>query len=157
MVGRMPEAADLDLPTLVSLAGTAANEHLLDLLHRAGFEGIRISHGYVIQHLIESQPTIGELAERLGVTQQAVSKTIAELEGLGYVSRWKDDFDSRVRRVGLTDRGRAMLAQSRADRAELDKAVGSDLSEAKRVLVRLLEETGSLEAIVTRTALPPSD
>jgi len=147
----------IDLPTLVSLAATAANTHLLDQLHKAGFDGIRVSHGYVIQHLVEGEPTIGELADRLGVTQQAVSKTVAELESLGYVSRRMDAGDSRIRRVTLSERGHAMLAQSRADRHTLEHAVDGDIDEAKRVLVRLLEATGSLDAIANRSAPPPVD
>ena len=66
--------AELDLPTLVSLAGAAANQHLLRRLHEDGYPGVRTSHGYVIQNLIERTPTVGELAGRLGVTQQAASK-----------------------------------------------------------------------------------
>lgn len=153
----MLDPTTIDLPTLVSLAGTAANSHLLDQLHKAGFDGIRISHGYVIQHLVEGEPTIGELADRLGVTQQAVSKTVAELESLAYVSRRVDADDSRVRRVALSDRGHAMLAHSRANRRTLEHAVDGDIDEAKRVLVRLLEVTGSLEAVANRGAPPPLD
>ena len=153
----MLDPTTIDLPTLVSLAGTTANAHLLDQLHEAGFDGIRISHGYVIQYLVEGEPTIGELADRLGITQQAVSKTVAELESLGYVSRRVDAGDSRVRRVTLSDRGHAMLAQSRADRLTLEHAVDGDIGEAKRVLVRLLEVTGSLDAIASRSAPPPLD
>jgi DNA-binding MarR family transcriptional regulator len=37
--------------------------------------------------LVEGPKSIGALAEPMGVTQQAVWKTVAELEGLGYVER----------------------------------------------------------------------
>ena len=42
---------------------------------------------------------MGELAEALGVTQQAASKSVLELEKLGYVERQPDLVDSRVRRI----------------------------------------------------------
>ena len=82
--------AELDLPTLVSLAGSAANQHLLRRLHEDGYAGVRTSHGYVIQNLIDAAPTVGELAARLGVTQQAASKSVVEMEGMGLVTRVPD-------------------------------------------------------------------
>ena len=49
------------------------------------------------------------------MTSQAVSKSVRELEALGYVERWSDPADGRVRRVALTDKGRAVLEAGRAD------------------------------------------
>ena len=151
---------ELDLPTLVALAGAAANEHLLSRLREQGYAGVRTSYGYVIQNLIEQTPTVGELATRLGVTQQAASKAVLEMEALGLVSRIPDEADSRVRRVTLTEHGQALLEAGRAARAELERAVAADLgdlSDAKRVLVSLLEHTGALAAVTRRQARPPLD
>ncbi len=133
--------AALDLPTLVSLAGSAVNQHLLRRLHEEGYAGVRIPHGYVIQNLIDGTPTVGELAVRLGVTQQAASKAVVEMEGMGLVARVPDPADSRVRRVTLTEHGQALLAAGRAARAELEHTVADevgDLDLAKRALVSLL-------------------
>lgn len=152
----MLDPADLDLPTLAALAGEAANRHLLARLHAAGFDGIRVSHGYIVQRLITAEPTVGELAEQLGVTQQAASKSVTELETLGYVERRPDATDSRVRRVALSDRGRAMLAQARADRRALERCVAGDLAAAKSALVALLDATGELPDVRARRAKPPA-
>ena len=151
---------ELDLPTLVALAGAATNEHLLARLREQGYTGVRTSYGYVIQNLIDQTPTVGELAVRLGVTQQAASKSVVEMEALGLVSRIPDNADSRVRRVILTGHGQALLDAGRAARAELERAVAADLgdlSEAKRVLVSLLEHTGALAAVTRRQAKPPTE
>ena len=158
----MPEVnpAELDLPTLASLAGAAANRHLLRRLHEDGYVGVRTSHGYVIQNLIDETPTVGELAARLGVTQQAASKVVGEMEGMGLVARDPDPADSRVRRVTLTAHGQALLAAGRKERTELERAVAAnvgDLAEAKRTLLGLLEETGDLAAITSRRARPMAD
>ena len=48
---------------------------------------VRYSHGFLIQQLVEGPRPVGEIAENLGVTSQAVSKAVRELEALGYVER----------------------------------------------------------------------
>jgi DNA-binding MarR family transcriptional regulator len=52
-----------------------------------GFDGLRHAHGYVVQRLIEGERPVGALAAELGVSRQAVSKSVTELERLGYVAR----------------------------------------------------------------------
>jgi DNA-binding MarR family transcriptional regulator len=148
---------ELDLPTLAALAGSAANQHLLQRLRDQGYTGVRTSHGYVIQNLIEESPTVGELADRLGVTQQAASKTVVEMEALGLVTRVPDPGDSRVRRVTLAAQGQALLAAGRAARSELEQAVEAevgDLVAAKRALVSLLAQTGQMAAVLRRRVRP---
>jgi DNA-binding MarR family transcriptional regulator len=143
----------LDLATLAYLAGSSANDAILARLHEIGHEGVRVSHGYVIQHLIEGAPTVSELGDLLGVTQQAASKQLLELERLGYVERVPDPADSRVRRARLTERGRRLVEDSRRLRRELD---GPGDAAAKRALIRLLDVTGGTENVLKRR-VPPGD
>src|ERR1700730_7512246 len=79
----------LGLGYLGQFLGQRMNELVLASCRRKGLEGVRISHGYIIQHFVEtSEPvtrTGTDLARRMGVTQQAASKTIAELVRLGVV------------------------------------------------------------------------
>jgi DNA-binding MarR family transcriptional regulator len=153
------DPADLDLATLSALAGNAANHHLLEALHRRGHEEARVSHGYVFQHLIDGTPTVGELAAKLGVTQQAASKTAAELERMGYVERLSDAGDSRVRRIGLTPHGRDAIQAARQARlaleAEMEQAVGPEaLRTARAVLATLLSHLGATESVASRGVRP---
>lgn len=155
------DPAALDLPTLAWLAGSAANEHLLAQIRAAGHPRLRIAHGYVFQLLVDGTPTVGEIAAALAVTQQAASKSVLELEELGYVRRTADPADQRVRRVALTDDGRDAIEAARAARARLDErlAAGADrrtLRAARRVLVQLLEETGGVAAVSARRVHSPS-
>ncbi|MFD9704869.1 MarR family winged helix-turn-helix transcriptional regulator [Lentzea sp. NPDC059081] len=142
---------DIDFATLAHLAGSAANDAILEQLHEIGHEGVRVSHGYVIQHLVEGSPTVSELGELLGVTQQAASKQLLELERLGYVTRVPDRADSRIRRAELTGRGRRLVDDSRRLRRALD-VHGDDA--AKRALVRLLDATGGAENVLRRRVVP---
>jgi DNA-binding MarR family transcriptional regulator len=126
---RPVEEADLDLPLAALFAGYALNDEVQRRLHAAGFEGLRFAHGFLIQHLVEEGRPVGELAQLMGVTQQAVSKTVRELEGLGYVERRAADRDGRVRVVTLTTRGRAALETARTQRRDLVEELRAEFTQ----------------------------
>lgn len=156
------DPAAIDLPTLVSLTGLATSEHLLRRLREGGNPEVRISHGYVFQHLLGGSPTVGELAELLDITQQGASKVVVELESLGYVERRQDPDDSRIRRVALTALGRTVIERGRTARAKLEAELLADIGPramkaTRRTLLRLLERTGGLASVATRRVKPPSE
>ena len=156
------QSADLDLPVLVSLTGPAVSQLVLEHIHNAGHRGVKASHGYVIQRLIEEEPTIGALAASLGMTQQGASKQVNDLESLGFVERVSDERDGRIRYVRLTKSGWSVLEAGRQARAQLEQAViarvgEQDVLAAKRALAALLELTDLAERISTRTVPLPED
>lgn len=152
----------IDLATLAWLAGASANEFLLQAVRGSRHAKVRNAHGYVFQHLLGGPRTVNELAELLGVTQQAASKAVVELEELGYVERQVDDADMRVRRVTLTRRGLAVVESARSARAALEarliEAAGKyTVEKAREALIALLQLSGGLDAVAERKAKPPSD
>lgn len=151
----------IDVATLAWLAGAAANETLLRAVRRASHAKVRNAHGYVFQHLLGGPRTVGGLAELLGVTQQAASKVVLELQELGYVERRTDETDKRVRRIALTRRGMRVVESGRAARAALEnrllERVGRTvLDDARQALVALLDLSGGLDAVARRRVEPPS-
>ncbi len=155
------ELENIDLATLAWLAGASANEHLLKAIRGTTHAKVRNAHGYVFQHLLARSRTVGELAALLGVTQQAASKVVVELEQLGYVKRLADKADSRVRHVALTRRGVTVVGRARAARAELEARLVEQLgpevvSEARRTLIALLAATGGVRAVAARRVRAPS-
>ncbi|WP_257461240.1 MarR family transcriptional regulator [Archangium lipolyticum] len=149
----------LDLGHLALFVGMRVNDLVLEELHAAGFTGLRQAHGYVFQHLLGGARSIGELAGLLEVTQQAASKTVAELEKLGYVEEAGSD-DARVRRVRLSVRGQASVERSRSARAELEKRFESlqgrrALEDTRKLLGEVLESLGGAEAVRTRRIRSP--
>ncbi|MGI5128189.1 MarR family transcriptional regulator [Pseudonocardia sp. CA-107938] len=156
----MPVPDDqLDFAVVAQLAGLALTERALDGLRRRGHPTLRVSHGYVFQHLVEGSVTIGELAARLGVTQQAASKVTAELEDDGYVRRAADADDRRVRRVELTERGRDAVRDAREVRAELvdqlAAALGAEqVEDARHTLLAALDVLGATDAVRNRRVRP---
>ena len=158
----MPALENLDVQTLVGLAAPAVADSLLSKLRAQGFDGVKVSHGYVVQRLLEDEPTVGSLAASLGITQQGASKQVADLESLGYVERVLVPGDQRARRVRLTPRGRAMVEAAREARAEQERrlveVVGPrKVAAARQALAALLDEVGLREPVRTRRVAPPSD
>lgn len=150
----------LDLGYLALFVGYAFNHEVQTRLEEHGFKGLRQSHGFVFQHLVDGPRTIGELAERLEVTQQAASKAVAELEGLGYVERSADEADARVRRVRLSARGQEAVAFSRRARAALERRIeerhgARALAETRARLADVLETLGGVPAVRARRVRMP--
>jgi DNA-binding MarR family transcriptional regulator len=140
------------------LLGEVLNGEMLERL-AAEHPRVRYAHGFLIQQLVDGPRPVGEIAENLGVTSQAVSKTVRELEGLGYVDRSADAADGRVRRVALTESGRALLEAGRAIRAELNAelagALGGDrVAAAAETLRAALEARGAMPAVGARRVRP---
>jgi DNA-binding MarR family transcriptional regulator len=75
--------------------------------------------------------TITMLAERMGLDQSTLSRTLRTLEGEGLVEIAVAESDQRKRMVWLTERGarrlEAALVAWRRAHAELDKSLSTDL------------------------------
>jgi DNA-binding MarR family transcriptional regulator len=156
----LPVLPTADLIATVSLVGDAIDRHVVDRLAQGGFPHMGVGHGYVIQRLLTGPQQVTAMAADLGVTQQAISKTVKELVGLGLAAQSVDDADSRRRPVVLTDRGQAMVERTRAIRADLlDRLTGAlaprELSAAAKVLEVLSAELGLTERMRTRTVPAP--
>jgi DNA-binding MarR family transcriptional regulator len=147
-----------ELVLWTQLLAEVLNGEIVERL-RAEHPRVRYAHGFLIQQLVDGPRPVGEIAEHLGVTSQAISKTVRELEGLGYVERSADPGDGRVRRVALTERGRAVLEAGRDARARLDAeliaALGEQrVAEAAATLRAALEARGAMPEVAARRIRP---
>lgn len=120
---------------------------------REGAPRLRRSHTALLPHIDLDGTRIGDLADRLGVSKQAVSELVDDLEAAGVVVRGPDPDDARARRVSFTPFGleglMRGLAELRAFEAELAEAVGQgtmkQLREALVVLSRHMEQASSVD------------
>ncbi|MFC6325168.1 MarR family winged helix-turn-helix transcriptional regulator [Microbacterium koreense] len=154
--------SDVDVLSLVSLAGGALGAHVRDRLRERGFVGLSTRHGYVFQRLQVEPHSISDLARTLDVTQQAMSKTVAELAGSGYVETVADPRDARRKSVQLTARARAAIDAARQIRAELRASVlqhvtVADVDRAGAVLTVLLDQLGVGARIAERSVPDPTE
>jgi DNA-binding MarR family transcriptional regulator len=153
------DPARLDIAYLGFFLGLRVNELVLEKGVASGFRGMRESHGYLVQHLIESERSITELARRMNVSQQAASKSIAELVKGGVVES-RPAKDRRARRVRLSKRGWDAVRSSRRARqtieARLQHAVGEKAyDDARATLIACLDALGGLSRVRTRRIRSP--
>ena len=154
-----PGLHDKDLVLWTQLLAESLNASMLAALRERGHPELRYSHGFLFQQLVEGARPVGEIASNLGVTSQAVSKAVRDLEALGYVSRDADPADARVRRVALTARGQDAVAAGREIRASLNarfaEALGAERVEAAAAtLADAMRESGALDAVRGRRVAP---
>ena len=119
------------VPLLLAVAYRAMTDRFHARLAELGREPLRPAHGYTFRYLASNpQATTVDLAAHLGVTKQAASKAVTELEGWRYVERRPHGTDKRAHVLALTGRGREYLAL--ADRlwaeveAELAEVIGAE-------------------------------
>ena len=111
----------------------------LQKCHQRGHTNIRQSHSSLLSSLGASAIRLTELAERAGISQQAMGKLVQEMERAGYVKRHVDESDKRAKIIELTKQGMNLVNDSVAivDEviAEYRESIGSEgINELERVL-----------------------
>jgi DNA-binding MarR family transcriptional regulator len=154
-----PRAVDLSLAAM--FAGWALADEVQRRIAADGLGDLRVADGVVFQHLVAGPRAIGDLAARMGVSQQAASKAVADLERRGYLRRESDAADGRTRRAALTARGEAAVDAGRRHRgaieAELVERLGPRrVEDARRTLVDVVEALGGAGAVRGRRVRPPA-
>ena len=100
------DVSDGRWPNLLGAAWRRYGQAVRASLEDAGFGDVPVSGSRVIGVLAKEPTTVGELARRLDLTKQAVSKMSDVLVERGYASRSPHDQDRRRLNLALTDRGR---------------------------------------------------
>lgn len=126
---------------LLRLAREAVGGRLLDGLSKAGFGDINAAYFTVLHYPSPDGATPSELAERAGMTKQAMNYTLGQLEELGYIKR-KSETGRRQTIVRLTPRGwraiEAIWQISIEIETELREAIGKAHFEDFRAVLKRL-------------------
>jgi DNA-binding MarR family transcriptional regulator len=142
MSSRLPDTsarrAPENLAILLREPFRAMNDELIARLAERGHPEVRSAHGAVFQYLDDAGTRVSALAERAGMTKQAMAELVAHLEAHGYVERVPDPADRRAKLVRTTARGRAVFAEVRTFVAEVDARLVARLGEAKLRRLRTL-------------------
>src|SRR5512146_750916 len=98
---------DMLIGALLRVPAQAIQRRIIAELNAAGFEELRLPHMAVLQFPGPDGVRPGLLAERAGISKQAMNQLLRSLEGLGYLARSDAPGEGRARLVRLTRRGRA--------------------------------------------------
>jgi DNA-binding MarR family transcriptional regulator len=108
----------------------AAIHKMRERLTQEGYGDIREGYGCVFGFIdIDEGSRLTELAERSGLTKQAVSEVIPELEQLGYLTREPDPRDRRAKIIKLTPKGRDACLTGRRLFADIEREWAEQLGE----------------------------
>jgi DNA-binding MarR family transcriptional regulator len=134
---------------LLFKAARLANERALARAG-AGAPGPPIgpAHTALFPHLDFEGIRLTELANKLGVTKQAVGQLVDDLAAVGMVERVADPFDGRAKRIRFSRRGHAALLHGlgvlREVEADLEGAIGKgrmrELHKTLQMMIGVLED-----------------
>jgi DNA-binding MarR family transcriptional regulator len=131
---------------------------LFDGYRHRGEEGLRPKHGAVIANIDRNGTRASVLADRAGMTRQAMGELIDELEELGYVERVPDPDDRRAKLIRPTGKTLKRQRLARELNDEIDAAYLERLGEARhRQLRRALAELVELTGTGAEVAQPPPE
>jgi DNA-binding MarR family transcriptional regulator len=154
-----PQSLELSYASL--FAGWVLGAEVHRRMVRDGMGDLRFADGAVFQHVLPGPLSITELAGRMGVTQQAASKAVAQLERRGLLERRASPTDARTRLLHLTGAGRATIEAGRRYRAALEDELAAEfgadrVADARALLAEIITRFGAEEAVRTRRIRPPA-
>jgi DNA-binding MarR family transcriptional regulator len=137
--------ANAPILRLIGLVARQLADELQAEMAGVGFDDTRFAHNAVFANVPPEGIRLTDLAERAGMSKQAMSELVADLEQLGYVRRVPDPVDRRAKIIEFTGRGwqavdAALAAFGRMEDA-LDEQVGPGrMNQLRRTLLAILAE-----------------
>ena len=135
---------DMLIGALLRVPAQAIQRRIIQELSAAGFKGLRIPHMAVLQFPGPDGARPGTLAERAGMSKQAMNKLLRSLESLGYIVRSHSLNEGRARIVRFTKRGHTMYAKITEILTEIEREWSDELgpkpfAQLKELLFRIWE------------------
>lgn len=122
-------------------AARAYSELALEKLHAKGHEGLTLFHTALISNLDVEGTHIKVLAERAGMSKQAMGQVADELEKHGYIKAMTDSKDKRATLITFTERGWQFLQDAYKVKLEIERTYTAKLGKAgMKQLWALLEK-----------------
>ena len=115
---------------LLRVPAQAIQRRVIKELNAAGYDELRVPHMAVLQFPGPEGVRPGTLAERAGMSKQAMNQLLRSLETLGYVSRSDAPDERRARIVRLTRRGRAAYLRAHDILRDIEHEWSTELGPA---------------------------
>jgi len=147
----LEEKEDSFAPALAA-AGRALTATMMAEVARLGFSDVTPAFSSLMPLLDATGARPTTLAQRAGITKQAISQLVRELEVRGYVEQVPDTTDTRAKIVRLTKRGVALHAASAKVRLEMQSVALAKLGELRvsRLQRDLVDLAAALEEMRSR-------
>ena len=140
----MPEARDADADLFAAVQ--TFHRAMAEVVHPM-FGEVGVTNGqFFLLFFIEKmpRPTVGSIADQLGVQMSTVTHLLNSVEERGLVRRERSSEDRRVVRLVVTSRGTKLLARIEGHLLDQVRSASSGIDEKKKAdATRLLNEIGS--------------
>ena len=129
---------------LLRVPAQAIHRRIINELNAAGFKELRVPHMAVLQFPGPDGVRPGTLAERAGMSKQAMNQLLRSMEGLGYIVRCDAPDEGRARIIRFTKRGRAAYSKVHNILREIEREWSTELgpkgfAQLKELLSRIWE------------------
>ena len=127
---RPASARDMLIGALLRVPAQAIHRRIIKELNAGGFDELRLPHIAVLQFPGPDGVRPGTLAERAGMSKQAMNQLLGSLEGLGYIARSDKPHEGRARIVRFTKRGHAAYAKIHDILRDIEREWSAELGPA---------------------------
>lgn len=129
---------------LLRVPAEAIHRRIIRELNEAGFSGLSLAHMAVFRFPSADGVRPSVLAERAGMSKQAMNRLLGTLEDLGYLQRSDAPDEGRARLVHFTKRGHAAYARAIEVLREIEREWNAELgprnfAKLKELLFRVWE------------------
>ena len=129
---------------LLRVPAQAIQRRIIKELNLTGFEELRLPHMAVLQFPGPDGVRPSTLAERAGMSKQAMNQLLRSLEGLGYIVRSDVPDHRRARLVRFTKRGKATYSKIHDILRDIEREWRTELgpkqfAQLKELLLRVWE------------------
>src|SRR5712691_6939318 len=126
---------------LLRVPAQTIHRRIITQLNAAGFKEVRVPHMAVLQFPGPDGVRPGILAERAGMSKQAMNQLLRSLDALGYLARSDAPDEGRARIVRLTKRGRAAYVKIHEILRDIEREWSAELgpkhfTQLKELLLR---------------------
>lgn len=133
---------DMLIGALLRVPSEAIHRRIIREWNKAGFYDLALPHMAIFRFPGPDGVRPGVLAERAGMSKQAMNRILGSLEEMGYLVRGEAPEERRARIVRLTKRGRAAYAKAIAVLREIEEEWREELgarefARLKKLLCRV--------------------
>ena len=140
------EPKDMLIGALLRVPAEAIHRRIIRELNAAGFEELTQAHIAVFRFPGPDGVRPSVLAQRAGMSKQAMNRLLGSLEELGYLLRSDAPDEGRARIVRFTKRGHAAWAKALEVLREIEREWSAELgtrdfTRLKKILYRIWESS----------------